>query len=200
MQEKDTTKDREIFNFRHLGKPCSCSSCETKSLVELNRKLERFRLASKTRLSEDLLKQKALISNSNSSNTSSTFIDADLSFHSFEFNMAQANQEQNNVFDLSFKKANASHRASNYDDKYKQEINEDDDNDGNISVKLSLTDELSITTMNEYASESDATSKDVDLDGLHKFNFNKNDEQFQQGLKQLDQKIFKVKQILESMK
>lgn len=146
-------------------------------------------------------------SSENSATTSSdTLIDADSSFESnnlMQKNNLKLNRSINSRFDLEKCTINSATLKSltnnlinnnNYcdsDDSNDDEENNYQYNDDGIVIALQ---DLTLSTMQTSDNEPSASNDSI-------ANLNINDEdQFQEGLKMLDQKIFKVKKLLETMK
>jgi hypothetical protein len=139
----------------------------------------------------------------NSATTSSdTLIDADSSFESnnlFRRNNLM-NKSINSRYDIEKSTLNSNtfksltnNLINNYHDSDESNQDDEDDFDENNRVVIALQD-LTISTM--QTSNNEFTSNNESIANLNI----KDEDQFAEGLKMLDQKIFKVKKLLETMK
>ena len=177
------------------------------SLVKFQTKLRNhFRaenLGKKNHNEKIQVKSKKIIHESDLKDTltttsSDTLIDADSSFESISFS-ALVNQKKFYTNDENKKPSvNSNEFIFNHNPKYYQQPmnfiydgnnNEDDEDDYDDRILLTM-DDLSITTIQTTALEE--TESAIEL--------NRCDEEFQTGLETLDQKIFHVKKLLQSMK
>lgn len=143
--------------------------------------------------------------------TSDTLIDADSSFNSLIL-------ENNNALNISKQLHNRRQKKieDNYHQQQQQEESEaetEEEADEEEEIKIDL-EELSISTMrtrtpqtSSSSSSSNSSTKSIDTSNNNnndekkriRDDNNKSDIQFQEDLKELDEKIFKVKQLLESI-
>lgn len=129
--------------------------------------------------------------------SSDTLIDADSSFDSISFNALVNQKKFYSNDEIKKSTVNSNEFIFNHNPKYYQQHktnfiydgDEDDDEDDDDRIFLTM-DDLSITTIQTTALEE--TNSTIEM--------NKYDDEFQSGLQQLDQKIFQVKKLLQSMK
>ena len=140
--------------------------------------------------------------NNSATTSSDTLVDADSSFESnnlFRKN-SLINKSINSRFDIEKSTINSTifksltnNLMNNFEDSDESSDNDDDGYDENDGIVNGLQD-LTISTM--QTSNNEITTNNESIANLNI----KDEDQFAEGLKMLDQKIFKVKKLLETMK
>lgn len=165
-----------------------------------------------TNFNLDMIKFNLNSNVSTATSSSDTLIDADSSFHSFNIdtfrnginatNYHHFNNFDNPVILKGKTKTNSSSQLK--DQQMKHDQNDYDEEEEDNDKILICMDDLSITTIqttNESIVNSNLSLVPVKFDENNFVNnINLNDDEFQLDLNKLDEKIFKVKQLLDSMK
>jgi len=201
-ESKNPSKDR-VFAFNDTN---SLKENLVKFQTKLKHHFKAENFGKKNHIEKGLVKSIKTIHNSKFKDTltttsSDTLIDADSSFDSISFN-ALVNQKKLYLNDENKKPSinNNNDFIYNHNPKYYQQQmnfiydanqNEYDEDDDDDDSRILLTmDDLSITTIQTTALEETESAIEI----------NKYDDEFQSGLETLDQKIFQVKKLLQSMK